>query len=431
VEVTLHSVAGILGYFVNTNDTALGGGSGINFHQQIMGASYQAPLPKWAEFKFMWLRASDRGAPTTVGYDSQGNPIILPNPIAPASAGDVFGALLNLHFEKTWLWSSEYAISYDNPNTSDPASTRAFGRAWRSGVSGQVGKMNANAAYHEVSANFGNPANPSLTQSSQPNLRGVDASATDATRAGSFGVTYSFLDNNVHPTTTDELRMNSFDESWNKTVHVKTNVTIEARQSLTTTGAVPAALQGLPPDQTGAQDLRDVSGSVNVSRQIGTVSMNAGATRDWSRNNLTPIADTITSSVNAGVNFATRSFFQLNAQFTANWVAADKQTVGTTSNYTVYVQPAFAWKKPALQVSPLATVTKGKTVMGNNVLSSDTLTGQYGGRVSWTLPGVLKFSTFSAQGSYNQNRNTVAGLDQNSTQLFVLWTATWNHTRTF
>jgi hypothetical protein len=131
------------------------------------------------------------------------------------------------------------------------------------------------------------------------------------------------------------------------------------------------------------------------------------------------------------VNFATRSFFQLNAQFTANWVAADKQTVGTTSNYTVYVQPAFAWKKPALQVSPLATVTKGKTVMGNNVLSSDTLTGQYGGRVSWTLPGVLKFSTFSAQGSYNQNRNTVAGLDQNSTQLFVLWTATWNHTRTF
>ncbi len=430
-EVTLKSVAGALGYFVNTDDTALGGGSGINFHQQLMGASYQAPLPKWAEFKFMWLRARDTGAPTTVGYDSQGNPIILPNPVAPTSAGDVLGALLNLNFEKTWLWSSEYAISYDNANTSDPASIRQFGRAWRSGVSGQVGKMNANASYHEVSANFGNPANPNLTQSSQPNLRGVDASMTDGTRAGNFGVTYSFLDNNVHPTTTDELRLNSFDESWNKALGVKTSLTIESRQSLTRTGAVPAALQGLPPDQTGAQDLRDISGSINLSRQIGEVSTTAGASRDWSRNNLTPIADTITSSVNAGINLATHGFFQLNAQFTANWVAANQQTVGTTTNYTVYVQPTFGWKKPALQISPLATVTKGKTVLANNVLSSDTLTGQYGGRVSWTLPGVLKFSTFSAQGTYNQNRNTIAGLDQNSTQLLVLWTATWSHKRTF
>lgn len=309
-----------------------------------MGASYQAPLPQWAEFKFMWLRARDTGAPTTVGYDSQGKPIILPDSIAPASAGDVLGSLLNLHFEKTWLWSSEYAISYDNANTSDPASIRESGRAWRSGLSGQVGKMNANASYHEVSANFGNPSNLSLTQSSQPNLRGVDASITDGTRAGNFGVTYSFLDNNVHPTTTDELRLNSLDESWNKALGVKTSLMIQSHQSLISTGGVPVALQGLPPDQTGAQGLRDISGNVNLSRQFGTASMTAGATRDWSRSNLTPNADTITSSVNAGINLATRGFFQLHAQFTANWVAANMQTGGTASNYTVYVQPAFAWK---------------------------------------------------------------------------------------
>ncbi len=430
-ELTLKSLVGTLGYFVNTDDTALGGGSGINFHQQIMGASYQAPLPQWAQFRLMWLSAQDTGAPTTVSYDSQGNPIILPNPIATTSAGDVMGALLNVHLKKQWLWSSEYAISYDNANTSDPTSKREFGRAWRSGISGQAGKMNANVAYREESANFGNPANPSLTQSSQPNLRGVDASITDATRAGNFGLTYTFLDNNIHPTTSDELHMNSFDESWSKALGVKTNLTVESRQSLTGTGTVPAALQGQPPDQTGAQDLRDISGSINLSRQIGAVSMTAGGTRDWSRNNLTPSADTITSSVNTGVNLATKGFFQLNAQVNANWVAADGQTVGTTSDYTVYVQPAFSWKKPTLQISPLVTVTKGQTKLANGTLSSNTLTGQYGGRVSWTLPGAWKFSTFSAQGSYNQNHDTVAGLDQNTTQLMILWTVTWGHKHTF
>ena len=29
------------------------------------------------------------------------------------------------------------------------------------------------------------------------------------------------------------------------------------------------------------------------------------------------------------------------------------------------------------------------------------------------------------QGSYNQNRNNIAGLDLRSTQLFGLWTVTW------
>jgi hypothetical protein len=64
------------------------------------------------------------------------------------------------------------------------------------------------------------------------------------------------------------------------------------------------------------------------------------------------------------------------------------------------------------------------------MLTSDTLTGQYGGRLTWTLFGVMKFNTLSAQGSYNQNRNNVMGINQPSTQLLVLWTATWGHKRT-
>ena len=87
-----------------------------------------------------------------------------------------------------------------------------------------------------------------------------------------------------------------------------------------------------------------------------------------------------------------------------NWVAADGQTVGTTRNYTVSVQPAFVWKQQGVQLSPLVTMTAGRTVLTGGTATSDTYTGQYGGQLSWTMPGKLKFSTLSAQGSYNQNQ---------------------------
>ncbi len=430
-EVMLKTPAGTLGGFTNTDDTALGGGAGINFHQQIEGASYQLPLPKWAELRGMWLNAKDTGAPTTVGYDSMGNPIILPNPIAPASAGDAIGALLKLHLNAKWLWTSEYAISYDNANLADPTSKRLFGRAWRTAIAGQIGKAKASADYRELSAAFGTPANPSLTQASQPNVRGVDGSLSDATKAGSFGFNYTFLDNNIHPTTSAELRMDSFDETWSKPLGAKANVAVETRQSLTGTGTIPAALQGMPAAVTGAQDLRDLYGSVNASRTVGKVSMNAGATRDWSRNNYMTGADTITSSINVGANLATHGIFQLNTQGNVNWVAAAGQTVGTTRTYSVSVQPAVAWKRMGVQVSPLMTVSAAQTLLTGGTATSDTFSGQYGGQLSWTMPGALKCSTLSAQGSYNQNHDHVAMVDTDTTQLLVLWTVTWGHKHTF
>ncbi len=329
------------------------------------------------------------------------------------------------------MWTSEYAISYDNANLTDPTSKRLFGRAWRSAITGQVAKANASADYRELSSAFGTPANPSLTQASQPNVRGVDGSLSDATKVGSFGFNYTFLDNNVHPTTSAELRMNSFDETWSKPLGVKANVAVEARQSLTGTGTIPAALLGMPPAVTGAQDLRDLYGSINASRTVGTVSMNVGATRDWSRNNYMTSADTITSSINVGANLATHGFFQLNAQGNVDWVAADGQTVGTTRNYSVSVQPAVSWKRTGVQVSPLITVSAGQTLLTGGTATSDTFSGQYGGQLSWTMPGVFKCSTLSAQGSYNQNHDHVAMVDTNTTQLLVLWTVTWGHKHTF
>ena len=126
VEAMATTPAGKLGFYTNTNDEALGGGAGITFHQRLMGASFDAPLPQWAEFRLMWLGARDIGSPTVVEYDSLGNPIVVPNPVAQKSRGDVYGGLLNLHLGKKWKWQSEYAWSYDNANVSDPTFDNAF-----------------------------------------------------------------------------------------------------------------------------------------------------------------------------------------------------------------------------------------------------------------------------------------------------------------
>ncbi|MGD0156354.1 MAG: IPT/TIG domain-containing protein [Terracidiphilus sp.] len=431
VEATLTTPGGKLGFYTNTNDEALGGGAGITFHQRLMGASWQAPFPKWAEFRLMWLSARDIGAPTIVEYDSEGNPIVVPNPVAQASRGDVYGGLLTFHLPKKWQWQSEYAWSYDDANLSDPTVKTLFGRAWRTGLSGQAGKAALSVDFRDLSPNFGSPANPSLTQSSNPDLRGVDASANAPTKAGTFAVTYSFLQNNVQSATAVELDLNSATETWSKPLDAKTNLSVSSTQSITKTGNVPPALQSLPPSQNGSADQRDVSGNIKVSRQVGMVSLNVGGTRDWLRNNIQPSAGAITSSISAGANLVTKGFFQCNTQANISWVAADPVAIGDTRNISAYVEPAMVWKRPGLQISPLVSVVQAQSQLASGTFTSNTLSGQYGGRLAWTLPGWLKTSTLSAQGSYNQNHDNVNHTDTASTQLVGIWTFAWGHKKTF
>ncbi len=106
-------------------------------------------------------------------------------------------------------------------------------------------------------------------------------------------------------------------------------------------------------------------------------------------------------------------------------------TVGTARNISFNAQPTIVWSRRSLQVSPLLTVTQSQSVLSTGTVTSDTLTGQYGGRLAWTLPGKLKFNTISAQGGYNQNRDNITGVSQPATQLLVLWTAVWGHTHIF
>jgi hypothetical protein len=411
LEVTLKTPLGAFSSYTNTEDTAAGGGAGIAVQQRIVGASWQAPLPQWAQFRLMWLSATDMGA--------------------ASAAGEVYGALVNLHLPKKWFWVTEYAVSHDNPATASSSSTRAFGRAWRTGITGQPGKAKISIAYRDVTANFGNPINPGLTPNSQPNVRGVDTAVSESTKAGTFGVNYTFLANNIHPTISDELYLNTFEETWSKPVRGKTNLALDMHQSLTRTGKVPAALLGKAPSVTGAADTRDLSGSLSLSKQFGKDTLTLGGQRDWSHNTLLPATNTITSSLNAGSNLATQGFFQLTSQVSVSWLVANGLTTGTTRSASLNLQPTCVWKKPTLQIAPLITVAESKTTLSSGTRTSDTLTGQYGGRVTWTLPGAMKFSTFSAQGSYNQNRNSVTGTDHPSTQLLVIWTTVWNHKHTF
>ena len=105
---------------------------------------------------------------------------------------------------------------------------------------------------------------------------------------------------------------------------------LDARQSLTKTGTVPAALQSLPPAETGAQDMRTFPATSSLSRQIGKVSNVRRGDARLEPQCFFPATDTITSSLNAGANLVTGGIFQLNAQANVNWVAADGLTVGTS-----------------------------------------------------------------------------------------------------
>jgi hypothetical protein len=415
VELAVKTPGGTFSGFTNTNDEALGGGSSMNVQQRMEGASWQARLPKWAQLRMMWLNAVDMGA-------NGGS----------SASGDAYGGLLKIQLTKKWQWTAEYAVSHDNPSTVIASSTQEFGRAWRTVVTGQPGKTKVNIAYRDVSADFGNPTNPGLTPNSQPNVRGLNAAITQSTKAaGTFGLNYTFLANNVRPTTSDELLLNTFDENWSKPLNKKTNLSLDARQSLTETGTVPTALLSMAPALTGAQDMRDLSGNINLSRKVGAATVTLGGQRDWLHNTLFPVNSTITSSLNAGGNLKTKGHFQLNTQASVNWVSANGLTAGDSRCVSVNVQPTLVWKKPVVQLSPLITVSQGQTRLANGTLTNDTLTGQYGGRFTWKLPGMMKFSTLSAQGSYNQNRNSVTDMNQPTTQLLVLWTTTWNHKHTF
>jgi hypothetical protein len=61
------------------------------------------------------------------------------------------------------------------------------------------------------------------------------------------------------------------------------------------------------------------------------------------------------------------------------------------------------------------------------MLINDSNTGQYGGRLMWTMPGDLKFSTLSFEGDYTLVRIPLANEIFRTTTALLVWTVVWDH----
>lgn len=444
IETWLGTPAGKFSFFANVNDVSPGAGIGTAFHQRIRGASYDAPVPKkFAELRLMWLSARDIGGATTITFTPTGTPPPVPPPLPgfpvpppPTSsfldnpgAGDAYGLLLLLHLGPAWTWNSEYSLSYENPNTTLNLG-RQFGRAWKSGVSGSWKKATISIAFRNVSPNFGSPANPSLTPNSNPDRRGVDASISRPFKIGTFTAVYQFLQSGVHSSTAPTLSLNSLTLGWSLNLTPATVLQLGGRDVLTRTGNLPPAVLSLTPKEQLPlrADLRDAGLNATVSHRVGNITLTAGGTRDWLRNNLVPQQDAITSGINVGANWQ-RSFFQINSNASVNWVAADKFTVGETRIVTAYIQPTVTWKRAGISLASLCTISNNRTLLNLATFTADNFTNQYSGRLTWQMPRMLKFSTLSLEGGQVHLSDAILNTSRTDTRLLLLWNAVWGYSK--
>jgi hypothetical protein len=227
-----------------------------------------------------------------------------------------------------------------------------------------------------------------------------------------------------------EQNMKSAAESWSKNLNKVTVLSIAGHETLTSTGDVPPAVQALPSDQRLALEADQGDGGFNIgiTRQLGkTASLSLNGARDWFRNNLIPGANTITTSGMVGVNWLARPYMQINGNVSLNWFAGGGNTVGTTRSFSGYLQPTLTWKRAGMQLQPLLSVNQSRTMLIGDVLANDLLSQQYGGRLAWTMPRRLKFSTLSFDGEYDDLKNPVAAFGEQGTTLYLLWTVTWGY----
>ncbi len=429
VEASFRGPFGNLRFYANTLDAPQGGGFGFGFHQALRGASWDLPLPpKLAALRLMWLSTRDDSPVLTLGTNLLGS-TSLSNNVATPGGGDLYGALLRIHLGEKWLWTSEYAWGYNDIDISG-GTAHLFGRAWRSVVAGASGPATVTLSFLETSPNFATPANPNLTPGSTPDRRGPSATVVLNTRAGVFSVSETWLESNFNEANLAAQEMNALVESWSKRIHQFTTIVVSAHQTRTTTGDVPPAIEAMPIEQRLAYeaDQRDRGAGVTVTRQIGkTMSLTGGILRDWFHNDLLPSASAITTSLTTSAVWVVRPYFQFTANVASNWVSGEKSTMGTTRNLSAYLQPTWSWKHTGLQVQPILSLNHTQTLLGTGLLTNSLLAQQYGGRVSWHMPGELKFSTLTFEGDYADTKNPIAFYQHRAITMFVLWNITWGY----
>lgn len=440
VEAGLRTPLGRFGFYRNTNDKGQGEGIGFGYHQQVNSASYEIPAlnifadPERMKFRLMWLSARDvGGTPLRIGLDENGQPMTTADVFATPRTGDSFGGLLTIKLSQNWLWNSEYALTSNNVNRLLPQSSlnagRQFGRAWRTGVSGTWHKANISLAFRDVSPNFAIPATANLTQLSLSDRRGLDFSISRDTLYGNFSGTYQLLQSDFRYSDRSHLVLHNVGLNWAKTFGQTTSVTFGVSEARTlTTNRSGQGLPNLPGE--AAQRRFGVNGSVNQTistEKLGSLNLGITGSRNWFRDRVNQNANNIISSaaINAGWN--PKPFFQLQSNFSVNWTAGEKFTVGNSVITTAYIQPAFIWARTGWSVMPLLSINHLKSRLGSGITTSDMLMTQTGGRISYQLPGKLRFNTFSFEGSVARTRDGLAGQPTQMTahmtpRFLFLWT---------
>jgi len=300
-------------------------------------------------------------------------------------------------------------------------SPRQYGRAWRTGVAGTWHKANISLAFRDVSPNFAIPATANLSQLSLSDRRGLDFAISRDTKVGNFSGTYQLLQSDFRYSNRAHLVLHNIGLNWSKMITKSTSVTLgtsEAR-TLTTNQGVPGI--------TGETEQRrfGVNASVNqtiTTEKYGAITLGLTGSRNWFRDNVNKNVNNIISSAGINTGWTPKAFFQLQSNFSVNWTAGEKFTAGNAVIKTLYLQPVLTLAKTGWSVMPLVSINHMTSHLGTGVKTSNMLMTQTGGRISYQLPGRLRFNTFSFEGSVARTHD---GLNRTTTMLprfLFLWT---------
>ncbi len=428
VEAALRTPMGKFSFYRNTNDKGQGEGIGFNYHQQVESAGYEMPAlklfgdPERIKFRLTWMSARDvDGTPLRLTLDEHGQPLTATDAFASPRAGDSFGGLLTIKLTPNWLWNSEYALTTNNVNRLLATSPRQYGRAWRTGVAGTWHKANINLAFRDVSPNFAIPATANLSQLSLSDRRGLDFSISRDTKAGNFSGTYQLLQSDFRYSTRAHLVLHNIGLNWSKMITKSTSVTLgtsEAR-TLTTNQGVPSI--------TGETEQRrfGVNASVNQTintEKYGAITLGLTGSRNWFRDNVNKNVNNIISSAGINTGWTPKPFFQLQSNFSVNWTAGEKFTAGNAVIKTLYLQPVLTLAKTGWAVMPLISINHMTSHLGTGVRTSNLLMTQTGGRISYQLPGRLRFNTFSFEGSVARTHDGLNRTTMMMPRFLFLWT---------
>ncbi|HKE32864.1 MAG TPA: IPT/TIG domain-containing protein [Candidatus Angelobacter sp.] len=424
VEPSLRTPVGTLAFWTNTNDLAPGAGTGTNFHQRIIGGSYEESLPQNRGLvRAMWLSSRDLNTPLASTFQSDGNTVAVTDSLARGARADAYGGLLLVRLGQLWTWTSEYAWSYSNEELGNASSPVMFGRAWRTGVSGSRWQTQFNFMFRDVTPDFLSSVNPALSRLSNAGRRGTDASLAHTFRFGTLAAGHQFLQSNIGDSTNPPVTLHNLSAGWSKALPAMIVTSLQAHEARTWTGDLPSS-SALPLSAVRAST-SDFGLTASISRSFNRFMLAVTASRDWFRNLVLNTGNVITSSTGVNANFKVASFFQLNSNLSVNWIAADKNTVGGTTAITTFIQPMLQWQKTGLSISPLITVGQRRTLLSGGILTADTVNQQYGGRLGWRWPHPLDFSIVTVEGSRTNLHNGITGLDQTDSRVFLLWTLVW------